>query len=243
MPAQPADRLFGQVLAQMIFFIMRRLDGIEILDKPRLPLRRLAGKESIEVVEPDRFAGRPVCKRTHRGRFGGWGVVPLAECRTLVAVVAEHLRECCRGSRNKARVTIPVDRALGDGPRTDTMMIAAGQKRRAGRRADRGGVEGVVADAFTGDAAQGRRVRRTAVCIGLSEADIVEQDDDDVGRVLRQTIGLDAALMPGLLQRLRSDARRWHGRKRQDRAVIRRGRALGPGRERATAKQQKCRYA
>ena len=77
----------------------------------------------------------------------------------------------------------------------------------------------------------------SAESIRQTEADIVEQDNDDIGRVFRQVTRLNAALMFGFLQRFRSDACRWHRRKWQDRAVIRCGSALSPNREGATAKQ------
>ena len=67
-------------------------------------------------------------------------------------------------------------------------MIAPGEQRRARGRADRRRVEGVVADALVRDARQRRRVDRPAVGIGQAEADVVEQDDEDVGRILRQML-------------------------------------------------------
>ena len=126
---------------------MRRLDRIEILDQPRLPLRRLAGEEAVEIVEADTLAGRPERERTHRGRLGGRRVVPLAEGGGVVAVIAEHLGDRRGCPRDDAGIAVPVDGALGDGARADALMIAPGQQRGAGRRADRSGVEGVVADA------------------------------------------------------------------------------------------------
>ena len=88
--------------------------------------------------------------------------------------------------RDDAGVAVPVHRALGDGAGADALVVAPGEQRRARRRADRGGVEGVVADALVRDARQRRRVDRAAEGVGQAEADVVEQDDEDVGRVLRQ---------------------------------------------------------
>ena len=65
-------------------------------------------------------------------------------------------------------------------------MVSPRQQRRTCRRADCCGVEGVVTDAAVGDPAQGRRVNATADGIGLGEAGIVEHDDQNVRRVLRQ---------------------------------------------------------
>ena len=71
-------------------------------------------------------------------------------------------------------------------PGADALVVAAGQQRRPRRRADRRGVEGVVADALVGEPRQRRRVDRTAEGVRQAEADVVEQDDEDVGRVLRE---------------------------------------------------------
>ena len=50
---------------------------------------------------------------------------------------------------------------------------------------------------------QRRRVDRAAVGVRQAEADVVEQDDEDVGRILRQVVRLDAPLVLRLLQRRR----------------------------------------
>ena len=107
MLAQPGDRLVGEVFAQMIFLVVRRLDGVEVLVQPRLPLRRLAGEEAVEIVEADALAGRPERERPHRRRLGRGRVVPLAERRGLVAVSAEHLGDRRGGPAGSRRYIHP----------------------------------------------------------------------------------------------------------------------------------------
>ena len=162
---------------------MRRFDRVEVLVEPRLVLRGLAGEESVEVVEP--VPRRPSVERPHRGGLVGGRVVPLAEGRGLVTVVVQHLRD--RGGRpgDHAGVAVPVDGTLGDGPVADPLMVPPGQQRGARRRTDRGGVERVVADPVVREAGQRRCVDLAAEGVGQAEADVVEQDDEDVGRGLQ----------------------------------------------------------
>ena len=159
--------------------------GLSVLEQPRLPLRGLAGQEAVEVVEADALAGGPAVERAHRRRLGRPACC--ATCRT---------RRSCSRSRpgpsaivaevfgNHAGIAVPIHRALGDRAGADAMMVAAGQQRRARRRADRRRMEGVVADALVRDARQRRRVDRPAEGVGQAEAHVVEQDDQDVGRIL-----------------------------------------------------------
>ena len=88
MAFHPGDRLIRKVFAQMIFRIVRRLDGIEVLIEPRLPLRRLARQKAIEIVEADALAGRPSREWPHGRGFGRGRVVPFAEGGGLVAIFA-----------------------------------------------------------------------------------------------------------------------------------------------------------
>ncbi len=153
MLAHPGDGLVRHVFAQMVLLVMRGLNGVEVLDQARLPLRSLAGQEAVEVIEADTLAGRPKRERPHRRGLGRRRVVPFAEGGGLVAIGAKHFRQRRGGSGNHSGITVPVHRAFRDGPGPDTLMIAARQQRGPGRRADRRGMEGVVADALVRDAA------------------------------------------------------------------------------------------
>ena len=124
------------------FGVVRRLDGVVVLDQARLPLRGFAREEAVEVFEA--VAVRPAVLRADRGRFRGGRVVPLAEGGRVIAVVLQHLGNGGGRLRNDAGVAVECDGALGDGARADAGVIAARQQRGARRRADRGGVECVV---------------------------------------------------------------------------------------------------
>ena len=162
MPAQPVDAVLRQVLGQVVLLVVRRLDLVGVLDQPRLPLRRLAGQEAVEIFEA--VPGRPAVERAHRRRLVGRRVVPLADRRRVVAVVPQHFGHRRRRLRDDAGVAVPVDRALGDRAVAHALVIAAGQQRRARRRADRRRVERVVADALRRELRQRRRVDLAAEC-------------------------------------------------------------------------------
>ena len=219
-PAQPVDAALRQVFAQVVLRVVRRLDGVGVLHQPRLPLRGLAGQEAVEVVEA--VAGGPAVEGAHRRGLVGRRVVPLADRRRAVAVVAQHLGDGGRGLRDHAGVAVPVHRALGDGAVAHALVVAPGEQRGARRRADRRGVEGVVADALVGQAAERGRLDLAAEGRSLAEADVVEQDDQHVRRAGLQVLRLGAALVHRVLQPRLGDAGRRHRRERQHRAVGRR---------------------
>src|SRR5690606_11396471 len=89
--AQPADRVVGEVLTEVValFGSLRGQDDGGVADEIRLVLRRLAGEETVEVVETD--SGGPVVEGTRCGGLLRRSVVPLAESRCGVTVVAQHL--------------------------------------------------------------------------------------------------------------------------------------------------------
>ena len=82
----------------MIVLIVRRFDGVGVLEQPRLLLRGFAGEKAVEIVETDALSGRPTIERTHRGRLRRRRVVPLAERGGLVAVIVQYLGERRRTS-------------------------------------------------------------------------------------------------------------------------------------------------
>ena len=71
-------------------------------------------------------------------------------------------------------------RRLGDAAHAGRVVVAAGQQRLAGRRAQRRGVEAVVPQTAGGEALGGRRVARPAERARRAEADVVEQDHQHV---------------------------------------------------------------
>ena len=69
-------------------------------------------------------------------------------------------------------------------------MVAPGQERGPGGRADGGGVEGVVADALLAQPGEGRGFDFAAKGRGLAETHVIQQNDEDVGGVFGQVFGL-----------------------------------------------------
>ena len=200
----------------MIFRIVRRLDWVRVLEEPRLVLRGLAGQEAVEIVEA--VARRPAVERPHGRGFGRRRVVPLAEGRGLVAVIVQDLGDGGGALRHHARIAVPIQRPLGDRAGPDALMVAAGQKRGPRRRADRGRVKGIVADALVGQTRQSRGRDLAAERIGQPEADIVEENDQMLGA----SAGGGSARRAGRVSIPARSARRRSptaGRKRQHRPV------------------------
>ena len=75
-------------------------------------------------------------------------------------------------------------RHLGDEAHVHGVMVAAGLQRRARRRAQRRGVEIVVAQSVLRQAIERRRGDRAAEGIRRAEAEVVDQHDHDIGRAL-----------------------------------------------------------
>ena len=76
MVPQPGDRLLCEVFAEVILLAVRRFDGIAVLEEPRLPLRCLAGKEAVEVIEA--VSVGPAIEGPHRRGLIGGCIVPFA---------------------------------------------------------------------------------------------------------------------------------------------------------------------
>ena len=220
MAFHPCDCLVRKVFAQMIFRVVGRFDGIEVLIEPRFPLRCLARQKAIEIFEADALAGRPSRERPHGRGLGRRCVVPFAEGGGLVPIFAEHFGERRRCSRDYARIAVPIDGALGDGARPDALMITSRQKGRAGRRTNRGRVEGVVADPLIGDARQRRRMDRAAIGVRQPETHIIQQDDKNIGCVLRQIALLHAPAVDGVLQSWLRQARRRRRLEGEDGSIV-----------------------
>ena len=179
------ERLVGDVLREVIAVLrqVRLIDGLVVLDEQRVPLVGLTAEEAVEALEAT--AEWPLGPRT-----GGVVVevrrqVPLAEGVRAVAVVDEHLREH-RVLERDPRVRAGVAGGeLRDARHAVRGGIAPGQQTRACRRAQRRGVELRVAKAPLGKARQVGRLDETAEAIEGAEADVVPEDEEEVGRPFR----------------------------------------------------------
>ena len=110
--------------------------------------------------------------------------VPLAEAGGAVAVALQHAHERRAVLGARGRVAREGARELADGAEADGVVVAAGEQRRARRRAERRHVEVVVGEARLGDARHGGRVDGPAERARVAEAGVVDEDQQDVGGAL-----------------------------------------------------------
>ena len=190
--ADPVDRAIGHVLGEVVA-LLRGAVGLNrnraVVDR-RGVLVRLPADEAVEVLEAA-APGRPVLERSHRARLPHGHLVALAELGRRVAVELQRLGQRRRRVRAQGVVARRRRRDLGDPAHADRVVVAPGQQRLARRRAQRRGVEAVVAQPVRGQALEGRRLARAAEGRGGAEARVVEQDHEHVGRAGGRTQRLD----------------------------------------------------
>ena len=124
---QPADGVVGQILVQVVALVrgLRGQHERRVPDQVRLELRRLPGKEPVEVLEPR--VRRPVLERAGRAGLDGRRVVPLAPASRGIAVILQHFRHERAALGDAPGERIPVVRELGDHPGAHLVMIAPRQ--------------------------------------------------------------------------------------------------------------------
>ena len=190
--ADPADGMVGEVFGEVVALLrgLRRLDRGEALIEGGVPLVVLAADEAIEVFEPA-APGRPVVERAHRARLPDRDLVTLSELRRGIAVQLEGLGQWRHRVRPQGRISGSRRRDLGDAAHAGRVMVATGQQGLSGRRAERRGVEPRVLDRVGRDRIEVRRVAWTAERARCSEADVVDQDDQDVRGALGRPDRLD----------------------------------------------------
>ena len=187
----PVDRVIGHVLREVVPLLgcPVGLHGDRVLVDRRRVLVRLAADEAVEVLEAR--ARRPRAERAHGARLPDRHLVALPELRGRVAVQLQRLGERREGVRPDRVVARRRGRDLRDPAHADRVVVAACEERLAGRRAERGRVEAVVLEAVRREALGCRRRDRPAERARRREADVVEQDNEHVGRALRRPERLD----------------------------------------------------
>ena len=213
---RPLDRLVGEVGHEVVVRVLRHLDAGHVLVDRRGPLVRLAADEAVELVEAG--AGRPAVGRAGGADLPGGGLVRLAEGGRAVAVEPQHLGQRGHAVRALPGLAGEGGGGLGDRAHVADVMVAAGQQGRAGRRAERRGVELVVAQPALGHPLQRRHVDRPAEGAGLAEAHVVDQHDEHV-RGLGRRLDLEPRRGLGVAGVERRDRRELRLGDRQDRAV------------------------
>ena len=144
---QPLDRLIrhriGQVVRVLLIVELRRsADDLLVLSQARIPLRRPAAEEPVEVLKPP--TDRPAIKRSRRPLLTVRRQMPLPERRRAVPVVPQNPRKRDAIIRNERRVAGEPGRELADRTKPNRMTVATGQQRRPRRRAQRRNVEPVI---------------------------------------------------------------------------------------------------
>ena len=99
---------------------------------------------------------------------------------------AQHLGKGAGLARDLAAIAGIAAVEVGEAAHADRMVIAAGQQGRPRRRAHGGGVEAGVAQALRPATINSRRRDRRAVAAEIGEADVVEQNDQNIRRAGRR---------------------------------------------------------
>ena len=184
--ADEADRLVDEVGGQVIAVGIspRRIDVRVAGDELRRILIGLGIEEAVEAIEA--AAERPAVERAGGAAFGQRRHMPFADHVVAIGVRAQHLGDGAGLARDLAAIAGIAGIEIGEAADADRMMVAPGEQRRARGRAHRRGVEARIAQALGRQPIDGRRRDRRAVAAEIREADVVEQDDENVGRAARR---------------------------------------------------------
>ena len=215
------DRVVGHGRGEVPFRIADvGIDRRGLAEQVRLPLAGVAADEAVEVIEA--HADRPAVERPGLARLERRHVVVLAEPRGGVAVVLEDAADGRAVFADDAVVAGKARGYFGDHAETRRVVVAAGDQRRARRRAERGGMELRVAQPRLRDAIQGRRRDDAAERARRAEADVVGHDQQHVGRALGRHDGRRPVRLR-LIGVVLDDAAELRGRRGELFSVDRRG--------------------
>jgi hypothetical protein len=178
---EPRDRRVGPIVGAVIVAGVRvvvehRIVGDELR---RREVMRFTADEAVEAIEAARKRPRRAIARGHELVVGR--VVPFAHRVRRVAAGAQQFRERGRVACDLAGLVARIARQVEREPAAaDRVRVLAGQKRRARRRAH--GHRRVVGEAHaTGrERIDARGADLGAVAAEVGEAEVVEQDHDDV---------------------------------------------------------------
>ena len=177
-------RLVDQVLAEVVPLLgrARRLHLVVVIHQVRIPLAGIPAQEAVVALEaaPQR---PPVIGARGRLLVARRQVV-LPDHERAVAVLEEHLGQEAVLERDHAVVPGIAARQLRDAGHRVAVMVAAGQDARPARRAQRGRVHVVVAQAVRGERVEAGRRDRAAVTAQLPEPGVIQHDEQHVRRAL-----------------------------------------------------------
>src|SRR5687768_8591060 len=150
----------------------------------RVPLARLAADESVEIFEPA-AAGRPLVERPDRAGLPHRHFMAFAELGGVVAVQLERLGKRRRRVWENGIIARCTGCNFGDPAHSDRAMVAPGQQRLSGRGTECGSVEATILKPARREAFCVWRLARTAECAACAEADVVDQNNENVRGALR----------------------------------------------------------
>ena len=84
------------LIEEIVFLVVRRFDGFNVLEQRRSPLAGVAAEETVEVLEAK--PAWPQIKRPGLTAVPVWDIVVLAIPSSVVAVLLEHLERMCHYS-------------------------------------------------------------------------------------------------------------------------------------------------
>ncbi len=179
--AHPGDRLVRQVLTQVVAVVRgaRWVDVGVVADQLGGPVVGVPAEKPVVVLEP--LAERPVLERARRGPLVAGGQVPLPDREGRVALCTQDLGEGAGLVGDACRVAGEVHRKVGEHADADAVVVATREQAGAGGGAHRGGVEVGEPDPSLGEPVDRRGGDVGAVAAELSEPDVVQHDDHDVG--------------------------------------------------------------
>ena len=175
----------GHVLVEeVILRVVRRLDGLGAFEERRVPLARVAADEAVEVFKAQ--PGRPQVERPGLAGLPVGDVVVLAVPGGVVAVLLQDLGERPVALRHERVVAGEARGQFHDDAGVGAVMVAPAEQRGARGRAQRRGVELVVAKAVLRQPVHRRRRDRSAERGRRPEAHVIGEDDEDVRRAFRR---------------------------------------------------------
>ena len=184
--AHPGDGLVGQIRHEVVALFgcpVGRGRGRPFVER-RVVLVGLPTNEAEKVLEA--VAGAwPVVERAGGAGLPHRHLVALADVSGGIAVEPQRLGEWGAGVRADRIVAGRRGGHLGDAAHPDCAVVATSEQRRSRRRAERRRVEAGIAQPFPGEPLGGGSLARSAKSAGGAEANIVEQDDQHVGRPSR----------------------------------------------------------
>ena len=172
------DGLIDQVLRQVITAGLVRIDGMAVAEQFRVPVVRRRAEKAVPVIET--APRRPLVERTRRVPPRHRRQVPLSDGITAVTA---RVQEFGQGPYVVAYPTpVPgmVTAPFGNVAHARGMGVHTGQQARPGRRAQRGNMEVVVAQAMGGETVHAWRGHLGPIAAEVAETHVVEHDQDDV---------------------------------------------------------------